>query len=114
MKRTFSTAMLQCAVVGLLANITTGGSAARAEEGVVGMQMPLSGPLAAFTGPRMRAGAEVAVDEINSSQMLGAGRTIKLSIEDDAGDKTQTLNLINKRATIDHVVAILGPTNSSL
>ena len=114
MKRTFNTAILQCAVFGLVASIAAGGSAARAEEVLVGMDMPLSGPLAAFTGPRMRAGAEVAVDEINSSQMLGPGRTLKLSIEDDAGDKTQTLDLINKRATIDHVVAIVGPTNSSL
>ena len=99
---------------GLLASVAIGDPAARAEEVLIGAQLPLSGPLAAFAGPRLRAGVEVAVEEINSSQMLGPGRTIKLSIEDDAGDKTQTIALINKRATVDHVTAILGPTNSAL
>jgi branched-chain amino acid transport system substrate-binding protein len=114
MRRTISSAILQCAAVGLLATVAVSDPTARAEEVLIGAQLPLSGPLAAFAGPRLRAGAEVAVEEINSSQMLGPGRTIKLSIEDDAGDKTQTLALINKRATVDHVTAIFGPTNSSL
>ena len=114
MKRIFSSAILRCAVFGLLACVAVGGPAARAEEVLIGAQLPLSGPLAAFAGPRLRAGVEVAVEEINSTQMLGPGRTVKVSIEDDAGDKTQTLALINKRATVDRVTAILGPTNSAL
>lgn len=114
MKRVFSSTIVQGAALGLLVSVAVGNSTARAEEVLIGAQFPLSGPLAAFSGPRLRAGAEVAVEEINSTQMLGPGRTIKLSIEDDAGDKTQTLALINKRATVDHVTAIFGPTNSSL
>ena len=114
MKRIFSSAILRCAVFGLLTCVAIGDPAARAEEVLIGAQLPLSGPLAAFAGPRLRAGVEVAVEEINSTQMLGPGRTVKVSIEDDAGDKTQTIALINKRATVDHVTAILGPTNSAL
>jgi len=114
MKRIFSSAILRCAAVGLLASVAVGNPAARAEEELIGAQLPLSGPLAAFAGPRLKAGIEVAVEEINSTQMLGPGRTVKVSIEDDAGDKTQTIALINKRATVDRVVAILGPTNSAL
>lgn len=114
MKRTFGTSILQCTVFALLATIAAGGSAARAEEVVIAAQLPLSGPLAVFAGPRLRNGAEVAVEQINSTQMMGPGRTIKLMINDDAGDKTQTLALVNKEATIDRVTAIFGPTNSSL
>src|SRR4029079_17581617 len=114
MKRIFSSAILRCAAVGLLASVAVGNPAARAEEVLIGAQLPLSGPLAAFAGPRLKAGIEVAVEEINSTQMLGPGRTVKVSIEDDAGDKTQTIALTNKRATVDRVVAILGPTNSAL
>jgi branched-chain amino acid transport system substrate-binding protein len=74
----------------------------------------LSGPAASYSGPRLRNGAELAVEEINASHLLGDGRTLKLIIEDNAGDKTQAIALMSKLVVSDHVAAIFGPYGSTL
>jgi len=85
-----------------------------AEEIVVGVQIPLSGPVAAIAGPRARHGVDIAVQEINSSGMLGPGRTIKALIEDNAGDKTQAITLANRFMSSDKVSALIGVFGSGL
>jgi branched-chain amino acid transport system substrate-binding protein len=88
--------------------------AARADEVIIGEQYPLSGPMAAFSGPFLKQGAEMAVERINKEQMLGPGRTLKLVIEDNAGDRNQAISLMSKLANTPGVVAIHGVYGSFL
>lgn len=85
-----------------------------AEDVVVGAQFPLSGPMASYSGPYLRSGAEIALERINRDQLLGKGRTLKLLIEDNAGDRNQAISLMNRFATADQVVAVLGVYGSFL
>ena len=70
----------------------------------------LSGPSAAY-GISIRAGLELALDEINEKGVLG--RKIQLTIEDSAGNKDQAINAARKLIGRDKVVAIIGPTLSN-
>ena len=70
----------------------------------------LSGPSAAY-GISIRAGLELALDEINEKGVLG--RKIALTIEDSAGNKDQAINAARKLIGRDKVVAIIGPTLSN-
>jgi branched-chain amino acid transport system substrate-binding protein len=81
---------------------------AAAEELVIGAQFPLSGPMASYSGPFLRAGAELAEQRINSAQLLGKDRTLKLLIEDNGGDRNQAISLVNRFGTADKVLAIFG------
>lgn len=91
-----------------------GVSCAQAEDVVVGAQFSLSGPAAAFAGPNIAAAAKIAVEQVNATGMLGAGRTLRMVLDDNAGTKTQAIALVTKQVTSDGVVAILGPQNSGL
>ncbi len=71
----------------------------------------LSGPNAAY-GTAIRAGLELALDEVNAKGVLG-GRKINLIIEDSAGNKDQAINAARKLIGRDKVVAIIGPTLSN-
>lgn len=90
------------------------GTAARAEDVPVGAQFSLSGPSAAYAGPNLRAAAEIAVEHVNAARMLGPDRTLKLTLDDNGGTKTQAIALVSKQANSDHVLAILGPQGSDL
>ncbi len=70
----------------------------------------LSGPSAAY-GIAIRAGLELALDEINAQGVLG--RKLQLTIEDSAGNKDQAINAARKLVGRDKVVAIIGPTLSN-
>ena len=94
--------------------LAAGPGPASAAEVVIGAQFPLSGPMASYSGPRLSAGAEVAVERVNATHMLGDGRTLKLLMEDNAGDKSQAISLTNRFATIDKVVAMFGVYGSTL
>ncbi|HVV92586.1 MAG TPA: ABC transporter substrate-binding protein [Hyphomicrobiales bacterium] len=86
--------------------------AAKAEKDVVvAVQVPLSGPISV---PRGRIGAEVARDQINKQGLLGEGRTLKLLIEDNGGDKTQAISLANQAIVADKVVALVAGAGSAL
>ncbi len=89
-------------------------SPARAEEVVVGVQYPLSGPMASYSGLFLRQGTEIALQRINSMQMLGKGRSLKVLIEDNAGDRNQAISLMSRFATLDNVVAVFGVYGSFL
>jgi branched-chain amino acid transport system substrate-binding protein len=71
----------------------------------------LSGPNAAY-GVAIRAGLELALDDINKQGVLG-GRKIALTVEDSAGNKDQAINAARKLIGGDHVVSIIGPTLSN-
>ncbi len=89
-------------------------SAASAEEVVIAAQYPLSGPMASYSGPFLKEGTEIAVQRINETQMLGPGRTLKMIIEDNGGDRNQAISLMNRFATSDNALAVLGVYGSYL
>ena len=77
----------------------------------VGAVEILSGPSAAY-GVAIKAGLELALDEVNGNGVLG-GRKIALTVEDSAGNKDQAINAARKLVGRDHVVAVIGPTLSN-
>jgi branched-chain amino acid transport system substrate-binding protein len=89
-------------------------TASNAEEVVVGAQFPLSGPMASYSGPFLKSGAEIALKRIKEEQFLGKDRTLKLLIEDNAGDRNQAISLMNRFATADNALAVLGVYGSYL
>ena len=83
---------------------------AQAQPVPVGAVEILSGPAAAY-GVAIKAGLDLALDEINQKGVLG-GRKIALTVEDSAGDKNQAINAARKLIGRDKVVLIIGPTLS--
>lgn len=77
----------------------------------VGAVEILSGPSAAY-GTAIRAGLELALDEVNEKGVLG-GRKVALTVEDSAGNKDQAINAARKLVGRDHVVTVIGPTLSN-
>ena len=71
----------------------------------------LSGPAAAY-GIAIKAGLELALDQINQKGVLG-GQKIALTVEDSAGSKDQAINAARKLIGRDKVVLIIGPTLSN-
>jgi branched-chain amino acid transport system substrate-binding protein len=86
----------------------------QAEEIVIAAQYPLSGPMASYSGPFLREGTEIAIQRINEAHLLGEGRTLKVIIEDNAGDRNQAISLMNRFATSDNALAVLGVYGSYL
>ncbi len=84
--------------------------AARAQVPVGSIEI-LSGPNAAY-GTAIRAGLELALDDINQKGVLGAQK-IALTVEDSAANKDQAINAARKLIGRDKVVAIIGPTLSN-
>ena len=70
----------------------------------------LSGPNAAY-GTAIRAGLELALEEVNAKGVLG--RPIALTVEDSAGNKDQAINAARKLVGRDRVVTVIGPTLSN-
>ncbi|GAC1346413.1 MAG: ABC transporter substrate-binding protein [Acetobacteraceae bacterium] len=71
----------------------------------------LSGPSAAY-GTAIKAGLELALDEVNQKGVLG-GRKIQLTIEDSAASKDQAINAARKLIGRDKVSLVIGPTLSN-
>ncbi len=94
----------------LLAAMTLPAAAARADVPVGAIEI-LSGPNAAY-GTAIKAGLELALDEINKKGVLG-GQKISLTVEDSAGNKDQAINAARKLIGRDKVVLIIGPTLSN-
>jgi branched-chain amino acid transport system substrate-binding protein len=88
--------------------------AAQADEVSVGVQLPLTGPIASFAGPPLKAGFEVALERIEKTKFLGEGRKLNLIIEDNAADKTQVIALANRFVQRDHVALMVGPPTTVL
>ncbi len=78
----------------------------------VGAVEVLSGPNAAY-GTAIRAGLELATDEINGGGGVLGGRKIALRVEDSGGNKQGAINAVRLLIGRDKVVAVLGPTLSN-
>ncbi len=84
--------------------------AARAQVPVGAIEI-LSGPNAAY-GVAIKAGLELALEEINQKGVLG-GQKIALTVEDSAANKDQAINAARKLIGRDKVVLVIGPTLSN-
>jgi branched-chain amino acid transport system substrate-binding protein len=85
-----------------------------AEEIAIGRQYPLSGPLASIASPAVRIGSEIAVKRVNDAELAGKQRSLKVLIEDNAGDVKQAITLMCRFAVADHVIAAFGVLGSAL
>ena len=94
----------------LVAAITLSAAPGRADVAVGAIEV-LSGPAAAY-GIAIKAGLELALDEINQKGVLG-GQKIVLTVEDSGGTKDQAINAARKLIGRDKVVLIIGPTLSN-
>jgi branched-chain amino acid transport system substrate-binding protein len=81
-----------------------------AQEIIVGVPAALTGPYA-FVGNPVKNAIVLALEEANAAGALGTTK-LKWIIEDDASEKGQAITLVNRMATRDKVLMILGPTSS--
>jgi branched-chain amino acid transport system substrate-binding protein len=88
-----------------------GGGGGSADEIVIGVAQPLSGPVAA-AGTAVAEGAEIAAEEINDAGGIG-GKTLKLVIEDDANDPATCVNIAQRFTTRIRPSAVMGGWGSS-
>lgn len=77
----------------------------------VGIILPLSGPLASF-GRSTLDGIEQRVKEINQAGGVN-GQKLKLIIEDNRGEKQQSVSSYQKLIGIDRVKVVVGPITST-
>jgi branched-chain amino acid transport system substrate-binding protein len=75
----------------------------------VGVELPLTGPVATWAGVPPRGSIELAVDEVNKSGELGPHK-IKMILQDMASDKNQAISLTNQFIKRDNVSLIIGPS----
>lgn len=86
---------------------------AKAETPVkIGIVQATSGGSAALYGVMQKNGAELAIDEINASGKLGDFKLVGIH-QDDAGDRGQSVNIVQRFINQDKVSVILGPTLST-
>jgi len=71
----------------------------------IAFHMPLTGP-AALLGAQCRAGAQMAVDEVNAAGGVN-GRRFEVIVEDSGADNTSAVNTFNKIIG-DKPVAVIG------
>lgn len=113
MKRFCNLTLLVVALSLLLAGYAFG----QEKEVKIAIVGPMTGD-AAFWGNQLRQGVSLGFEEINSSGGIKSGpyKGAKLSIIgplDDRGDPTEAANIAGKLATMDEVLAVIGPVNSS-
>jgi branched-chain amino acid transport system substrate-binding protein len=87
----------------------TGGSLSG--EIPVGFSFALTGP-ASIYGTSQQNAVNLAIEEINSSGMLG-GATLRAVIQDDEGTPERATTVFEQLINEDEVVAIIGPTLSN-
>ena len=77
----------------------------------IGVVLSITGRFASTFGRPMGTGFELALEEINNSQL--GGRSIKFIIEDDQSTVEGAVEAFNKLIQQDGVSVILGPATSS-
>ena len=80
------------------------------EEILIGVVLPVTGRLSSTFGVPMGTGFELALEEINYSQL--GGRSIKFIIEDDRSTVEGAVKAFNKLIHQDGISVILGPATS--
>jgi branched-chain amino acid transport system substrate-binding protein len=78
----------------------------------VGALETLTGDSSVY-GLSIKAGLELAVDELNASKYLGASK-LKLVVLDEKADKQEGISVMNKLINDEKVSAVFGPTLSSV
>ena len=87
--------------------------AACAAERQIAIVQSLTGG-AAFVGVTATNGARLAIEEINASNFLGAGNTMKAVVEDDGTDRTQATTIFNRIGRVDAAtLMVFGPTSAA-
>ena len=81
------------------------------EEIPIGVVLPVTGRLSSAFGVPIGTGFELALEEINNSQL--GGRNIKFIIEDDQSTVEGAADAYNKLIHQDGVPVILGPATST-
>ncbi len=104
MKHALRTALVVASVGGALA-------AMAAPPVKLGVSLPLSGNLAAY-GKTTLEGVKLRTSQINAAGGVN-GAPLQLVIEDNKGDATESVNVFNKLAGTDKVVAVVGPITST-
>jgi len=99
-----------CCVVDV-SSVTAASANTLTGEIPIGAVWSMTGAAAVY-GSSQKSASEMAVDEINKSGMLGAGK-IKLITEDDRSTKEGAITAFDKLIKEYKVVAILGPTLSN-
>lgn len=75
----------------------------------IGIVQATSGGSAALYGSMQKNGAELAIEEINSSGKLTDYKLVGLH-QDDGGDRGQSVNIFQRLINQEKVAVILGPT----
>jgi branched-chain amino acid transport system substrate-binding protein len=91
-------------------NASPGGGAAAPKEIVLGSVLPLSGAFES-SGKYFQQGYQMAVDEVNAAGGLDVGGQkypVRLIVQDDGSNPTQSRSLVEKLVTEQHVTALLG------
>jgi len=83
------------------------------EQVKIGALLGLSGDIATSYGQAQKKGVELAVNEVNDSNYLGAGKQLKLVIADAGPGADTALSGITNLIETDNVSAIIGPTLST-
>lgn len=78
----------------------------KAPQYKVGIMLPLSGPSASI-GERAKNGIELAISDVKQE-----GFTISPIFNDDKGDSTTAVNILNKLINIDSIKVIIGTLKS--
>jgi len=86
---------------------------AQPEQIRIGALLGLSGDIATSYGQAQKKGVELAVNEVNDSNYLGAGKQLKLVIADAGPGADTALSGITNLIETDNVSAIIGPTLST-
>jgi len=84
---------------------------AKAEEIILGAPLSMTGTYG-YIGPDVQKGMMQAIDEVNASGGAGAGRTLKLLVDDDGSDRNQSITLARRMALQDNALAIVGPNST--
>lgn len=96
----------------LVALAMCGNSAqAQSSEIVIGAHIPLTGPNA-DSATRLEKAYQLLIDNTNAAGGI-KGRKLRLSVEDDRNDPTTVRSAIDRLATRDKVVGILGTYGSA-
>jgi len=97
--------------LGLFACNKKGGSAAEAQEILIGEYGSMTGGTATF-GQSNHKGVEMAVDAANAAGGV-LGKKIRLLLEDDQGKPEEAMTAVTKLINKDRVVAVIGEVASS-
>lgn len=86
------------------------GKSADVKEIKIGVIVPKSGSLATY-GLESLNGMSIAAEEINAKGGIN-GLKIKLVVEDNQGNTSQSMNAYKKLVTLEGVVGVVGPVTS--